>query len=102
MSFSIVYKQISKKKLWFFGKFFFFNQILQWEKIFCFVENEIKGGGNVWTFLKIFFTFVSTIFLNKMAAGKLRLEKIHNSSWRNYKKYEEVSNNLSLKNSDNW
>jgi len=46
-------------------------------------------------------TFVSTIFLNKMAVGKLRLEKTHNSSWRNYKKYEEVSNNLSLENSEN-
>jgi len=36
-----------------------------------------------------------------MAAGKLRLEKTYNSLWRNYKKYEEVSNNLSLENSEN-
>jgi len=46
MSFSIVYKQI-KKTNHYFSLNFFSIKFYGGKKIFCFVGNNIKGGGNV-------------------------------------------------------
>jgi len=100
MSFSIVYKQI-KKRNHDFSVNFFFQSNFTVGKNFLFCRKQDKRWRECLNFRNLLYFRVYDFF--KQNGGRKTVTwKTHNSLWRNYRKYEKVSNNLSLENSENW